>query len=63
MTESVPPRYLGDGVYASFDVYHICLAVGDHTNHVVALEPDVLKALREYEAQIRVATAPPSEAT
>lgn len=55
MTGTVKPRYLGDGVYASFDGYHICLAVGNHTNHVVALEPNVLAALRDYEAQVRAA--------
>ena len=35
--------YLGDGVYASFDGYQIWLAVNDHNNKVIALEPQVLK--------------------
>lgn len=42
------PKYLGDGVYASFDGYHVNLAVNNHRNHVVALEPEVVKALKEY---------------
>jgi len=42
-------RYLGDGVYASFDGYQIWLAVNDHRNTpVVALEPLVMEALIQY---------------
>lgn len=41
-------KYLGDGVYASFDGYHVWLAVNDHENRVVALEPDVVDALFHY---------------
>jgi hypothetical protein len=44
--------YLGDGVYASFDGYHIWLAVNDHTNTVVALEPAVFAALMRYKDRI-----------
>jgi hypothetical protein len=40
--------YLGDGVYASYDGYHINLAVNHHTNNVVALDPEVFKALIDY---------------
>jgi len=40
--------YLGDGVYASFDGYHIWLAVNHHENKVVALEPQVFKRLCYY---------------
>ena len=40
--------YLGDGVYASFDGYNIWLAVNDHHNQVVALEPAVMSALINY---------------
>lgn len=40
--------HLGDGVYASFDGYHVWLAVNDHRNRVVALEPSVLDALFAY---------------
>lgn len=45
-------RYIGDGVYASFDGYHIWLANGSHENKVVALEPSVLQELRRYECDI-----------
>lgn len=46
-------EYLGDGVYASFDGYHIWLAVNHHENKVVALEPAVLIALMEYMDRVR----------
>lgn len=45
-------QYLGDGVYASFDGFQIWLAVGNHENKVVALEPSVMKALTEYNERI-----------
>jgi len=49
----VYPEYLGDGVYASFDGYHIWLHVGDHRSEpVVALDPEVLAALFRYQAQV-----------
>ena len=41
-------RYLGDGVYASFDGYQVWLAANDHTNKVIALESDVMRKLVEY---------------
>ena len=34
------PTYLGDGVYLDPDRGQLWLAVGDHRNRVVALEPD-----------------------
>jgi len=46
-------QYLGDGVYASYDGYHIWLAVNDHRNVVVALEPQVLEALIRYANSVR----------
>ena len=45
--------YLGDGVYASCDGYHIWLAVNHHMNKQVALEPRVVDALLAYSAQLR----------
>jgi hypothetical protein len=49
----VPPVYLGDGVYASFDGYQIWLHVGAHTaSPVAALEPAVLDALNAYAKQV-----------
>lgn len=41
-------EYLGDGVYASFDGFQIWLAVNDHRNQVIAIEPNVLSRLIEY---------------
>lgn len=42
-------RYLGDGVYASFDGYHIWLHLGAHDNpKLIALEPDVFRSLQGY---------------
>jgi len=45
--------YLGDGVYASTDGYHVWLAVNNHTNIVIALEPAVLEALNRYVEKIK----------
>lgn len=53
--ETVKEKYLGDGVYASFDGYHIWLAVNHRENKVVALEPDVLDALNRYADYINEA--------
>jgi hypothetical protein len=50
-------RYLGDGVYASFDGYHIWLAANHHENKVVALEPQVLAALVQYQRDLSAAVA------
>lgn len=48
--------YLGDGVYASFDGYHIWLQTGSHreeeaTNRI-ALEPDVFESLLRYRQHL-----------
>ena len=45
-------RYLGDGVYASFDGYNILLAVDDHENKVIAIEPEVWAAWVGYHADL-----------
>ena len=45
-------RYLGDGVYASYDGYRIWLAANDHENKVIALEAEVLAALIRYAADV-----------
>lgn len=51
---AVGVRYLGDGVYASFDGYQVWLHVGNHGNPpVVALEPEVLRALVEFDREVR----------
>lgn len=45
--------YLGDGLYASFDGYHIMLrAPRELGDHYVALEPPVFDELVEYRKRI-----------
>ncbi len=42
-------RYLGDGVYASFDGYHVVLDLrGQDSTTRIALEPAVFSALQTY---------------
>jgi hypothetical protein len=42
-------RYLGDGLYASFDGFAFWLrAPRDGGDHVVALEPDILQAFEVF---------------
>jgi hypothetical protein len=43
-------KYLGDGVYAEFDGYHIWLITSDgiEDTNKIALEPQVLSALKRY---------------
>ena len=41
-------EYIGDGVYVSYDGYHVNIAVNHHENHVVALEPIVAANLIYY---------------
>jgi len=47
--------YLGDGVYASHDGFHVWLAVNHHENNVVvvALEPQVLANLVKYVEMLK----------
>ena len=46
--------YLGDGLYASFDGFQIWLrAPRSGEDHLIALEPSVLKALDEYANTLR----------
>lgn len=58
---SVPPKYLGDGVYASYDGYHIWLQTGSHLEHEatnrIALDLDVFTALLQYQTAIIRATS------
>jgi uncharacterized protein (DUF779 family) len=42
------PVYLGDGVYACYEHGNIILAVNDHRNEVVTLEPEVMKRLVDW---------------
>ena len=47
------PEYLGDGVYASFDGYHVWLRTGSHDNpEAIALEPEVWNALVRYRERV-----------
>jgi hypothetical protein len=49
----VEPTYLGDGVYASFDGYHIWLHLGAHdTPALIAIEPHVYDSLRHYAKRV-----------
>ena len=49
-------RYLGDGVYASFDGYHIILDLrGQDSTTRIALEPIVLDALIGFRASLKQA--------
>ena len=43
-------EYLGDGVYADFDGYHLVLTTenGIATTNTIYLEPEVTFALRRY---------------
>ena len=48
----VKSLYIGDGVYASFDGYAVWLALDDHNNDVVALEPRVWANLARFVSTI-----------
>jgi predicted RNA-binding Zn-ribbon protein involved in translation (DUF1610 family) len=41
-------KYLGDGVYASFNGFQIWLKTSDSSRVAIALEPEVFKSLVEY---------------
>lgn len=47
---SIEKRYLGDGVYAASDGYHIILTTEDgiRVQNTIFLEPPVLAALNRY---------------
>ena len=52
--KQIEDRYLGDGVYASFDGYHVVLDLrGQDSTTRIALEPNVLASLNAYVEQIR----------
>lgn len=45
--------YLGDGCYASFDGYQICLrAPREKGDHLIFLEPEVYRALVAFHTSI-----------
>ncbi len=46
-------EYLGDGVYASFDGYHVWLRTGSHdAEPAIALEPAVFMSLARYYERV-----------
>ena len=52
-TTDLPDRnketYLGDGLYVSFDGWHVVLrAPREYGDHFVSLEPDVYRSLRDW---------------
>jgi len=52
----VDDRYLGDGVYASFDGYHIWLETrGSDNPQRIALEEDVYRALVGFNKDLQEA--------
>lgn len=56
---NIPDEYLGDGVYASFDGWHIWLDLRQQETSPgtsrIALDPSVLRKLDEYRAFISAA--------
>jgi hypothetical protein len=47
------PRYLGDGVYASFDGYQVWLHLTSHDSpRLIALEPSVMNSLLQYAREV-----------
>lgn len=55
--------YLGDGVYASFDGFHVWLRTGGTASDRIALEPAVLAALNDYvhALQKELSPRPPAD--
>ncbi len=58
MDNSIGDQYLGDGVYASFDGYYIILDLRGQDNTTrIALEPEVMHSLFEYQKSLQDAVA------
>jgi len=51
----VNKEYLGDGVYADFDGYHVVLTTenGMHTTNRICLDDEVVEALELYLGRLR----------
>jgi hypothetical protein len=47
--------YIGDGVYVDYDGYHIVLTTenGIETTKTIALEPELLDALKRFDARVK----------
>lgn len=58
MNKFIDDMYLGDGVYASFDGYHIWLDLrGQDDTTRIALDPDVFSALLRFNEVLEAAIA------
>lgn len=54
ISETELEEYLGDGLYASYDGFHVLLRVAGRPNRdVVGLEPEVLDSFEKYVAKLR----------
>lgn len=54
MNAKMPEEYLGDGVYATFDGYHIVLDLrGQDSTTRIAIEPSVLVNLVNFNKRIK----------
>lgn len=55
-------RYIGDGVYVSFDGYHVAISLNDHlATPVVHLEKEVLDALTKYGQEMFLPKPDPAQ--
>ena len=53
MSDELKEDYLGDGVYVSFDGYHIVLDLRGQDNFTkIALEPSVLESLDRFRKRV-----------
>lgn len=53
-------EYIGDGVYAGFDGYHIVIwADRGHDRHWIGLESEVFSELIKYRGRLILALTPP----
>lgn len=59
----IAPKYLGDGVYASFDGFHIVLHANSHPNPVIYLDDIVQKNLVAYIEKVKTLSDPSNEPT
>ncbi len=54
MMTKIEDQYLGDGVYASFDGYHIILDLRAQDSFTqIALEPEVIEQLLNFQKHIK----------
>ncbi len=58
MSEKNHKEYLGDGVYADWDGYHVVLTTASETNNVIYLEDAVIQALNKYVERLSTPANP-----